>query len=374
MKGASLGGAFEWTLEGVKPNHKEAWKIMLHAGLDLSRRRLDVCLLGADGSRLQELQVPPDRDGLRWLALSIYDRHGEQPVQAAIESMTGARFVHDQLELAGWEVEIADAVKAKGLAPLACKTDRVDAWVLAELSRRDLVPAIWLPDPSQRAERERARWRLHLVKHRSALKNRIGSTLMTFGHPRAMSDLFGLRGRQLLEAIELPPPWRGDVAAAVELIDDLDRRIDECAAELQRLGADHPYVPLLLTLPGVAWVLAYTIAAEIGDIHRFGSATKLCGYTGLCPRVRQSGEHDERGPLAKNGPRYLRWALIEAARHAARTPYFRAKYERTCQRLGKRGTKIGAVEIARQLAQAIWHMLTRNQPFAPAGAPLPLVA
>ena len=41
-------------------------------------------------------------------------------------------------------------------APLACKTDRIDAWVLAELSRRDLVPAIWLPDPAVRAERERA--------------------------------------------------------------------------------------------------------------------------------------------------------------------------------------------------------------------------
>ena len=65
--------------------------------------------------------------------------------------MNGARFVHDRLELAGWQVEIADAQKVKGLAPLACKTDRIDAWVLAELARRDLVPAIWLPDPLVRA-------------------------------------------------------------------------------------------------------------------------------------------------------------------------------------------------------------------------------
>jgi len=86
-------------------------------------------------------------------------------VAAAIESMNGARFVHDQLELHGWRVEIADAVKVKGFAPLACKTDRIDAWVLAELSRRDLVPSIWLPTPGIRAERERARWRLHLVRH-----------------------------------------------------------------------------------------------------------------------------------------------------------------------------------------------------------------
>jgi hypothetical protein len=67
--------------------------------------------------------------------------------------MNGARFVHDRLELAGWQVEIADAQKVKGLAPLACKTDRIDAWVLAELARRDLVPAIWLPDPLVRASK-----------------------------------------------------------------------------------------------------------------------------------------------------------------------------------------------------------------------------
>src|SRR3954449_12907729 len=116
------------------------------------------------------------------------------PVAAVIESMNGARFVHDQLELCGWQVEIADAVKVKGFAPLACKTDKIDAWVLAELSRRDLVPAIWLPTPGIRGERERARWRLHLVRHRTALKNRIHATLLAFGHPCPVSDLFGAAG------------------------------------------------------------------------------------------------------------------------------------------------------------------------------------
>jgi transposase len=80
-------------------------------------------------------------------------------------------------------VEIADAQKVKGLAPLACKTDRINAWVLAELARRDLVPAIWLPDPIVRAERERARWRLHLVRHRSSLKQRVHAVLLTHGKP-----------------------------------------------------------------------------------------------------------------------------------------------------------------------------------------------
>jgi transposase len=284
--------------------------------------------------------------------------------------MNGARFVHDQLELHGWRVEIADAVKVKGFAPLACKTDRIDAWVLAELSRRDLVPSIWLPTPGIRAERERARWRLHLVRHRTALKNRIHATLLTFGHPCPVSDLFGAAGRRLLDSLALPEPWAADVVAALRLIDLLDGEIDDCEAALRRLGAEHAYVPLLMTAPGIGWVLGYTIAAEIGDIGRFATPKKLVGYTGLCPSVDQSGGHDWRGELAKNGPKYLRWALIEAATHAARHPVYAERYQRTKTRLGKqRGAKVARVDIARKLAEAIWWMLNTTKPFAPAGAP-----
>src|SRR5215207_6467353 len=127
---------------------------MLHAGLDLSRNRLDVCLLSEHGELVEEFAVPSDRDGVRALARRVLDL-GE-PVRGVIESMTGARFVHDTLEQHGWDVLIADAQRVKGLAPLACKTDKIDARVLAALSERALVPAIWLPDPAVRREREQA--------------------------------------------------------------------------------------------------------------------------------------------------------------------------------------------------------------------------
>src|SRR5437764_4092819 len=346
---------------------------MLHVGLDLSRTRLDVHVMDEAGAPLAVTTAAPDAGGLASLAHRVGELGG--PVAAVIESMNGARFVHDQLELCGWEVEIADAVKVKGFAPLACKTDKIDAWVLAELSRRDLVPAIWLPTPGIRGERERARWRLHLVRHRTALKNRIHATLMAFGHPCPVADLFGAAGRRLLAGLELPEPWAGDVAAALRLIDELDAEIDGCEAALRTAGADHPYVPLLTTVPGIGWVLGYTIAAEIGDIARFDSPKKLVGYTGLCPTVRQSGRKDYRDSLAKNGPKYLRWALIEAATHAARHPVYAERYQRTRVRLGKqRGPKVARVELARKLAEAIWYMLTTSQPFAPAGAATALAA
>ena len=72
---------------------------MLHAGLDLSRCKLDVCLLSQGAEVVEEFAAPPDADGLRGLARRVV-RHG-LPVRGVIESMTGARFVHDALEELG---------------------------------------------------------------------------------------------------------------------------------------------------------------------------------------------------------------------------------------------------------------------------------
>jgi transposase len=344
---------------------------MVPVGLDRSRARLDVWGLDEAGELVAQTAVPPDGDGLFQLA----ERARGQRVRGVIESMTGARFVHDTLEELGWEVLVADAQKVKGLAPLACKTDKIDARVLAELSWRDLVPAIWLPDPSIRRERELARYRLHLVRHRTTLKNRIHATLMTFGHPCPVSDLFGLAGRELLDRLALPDPWRHNVDASLVLIDDLEVQIAQLTVQMRRQGVDHRYIPLLVTAPGFGWINAFTVASEIGDIERFASPAKLCGYTGLCPRVYQSGNSDRRGPISKQGSRYLRWALFEAALHACKHPVYKERYQRTKRRLGRqRGPKVAQIDLSRKLTEAIWHMLTRNQPFAPAGAAFRLAA
>jgi len=340
---------------------------MLHAGLDLSRKRLDICLLSDEGELVEQIQSPPDLDGLRSLAKRL-DRH-EEPIRGAIESMTGARFVHDTLEDLGWDVLIADAEKVKPFGSVACKTDKVDSQVLARLSQLALIPEIWLPGPTVREERELTRYRMHLVKHRSTLKHRIHATLMTFGRPCPVSDLFGKEGRALLDRLEIPEPWRTNVTASLELMDELDRKIADCNARLEAGHADHPYVALLRSVPGIGKVLAFTIASEIGDISRFPSAKHLTGYSGLCPRVNQSGDKDRRGPLTKSGPRYLRWALIEATMHASRHPAYSERYQRNKRRLGKqRGAKVAQIDIARKLTVAIWHMLTRNETFAPRGA------
>jgi Transposase len=348
---------------------------MLHAGLDLSRRRLDYCLLDRLGDRVEVGAVPPDADGLRGFAGRVADRHGPVGVRAAIESMNGARFVHDTLERCGWEVEVADAQKVKGLAPLACKTDRIDAWVLAELSRRELVPAIWLPGFEQRQERERARWRLFLVRKRSSLKHRIHAQLLAFGHACPVSDLFGRQGRELLSRLDFPEPWRGGVLAAVAMIDELDGEIGQIDRELKALGADHRYIPLLQTVAGVAWVLGYTIAAEDRrrrSLRQPGQAVRL--HRPVPERLPVGLERSARPPHARRPqvpalgadgggrPRLPPRALPRAL------PAHQAPLGQAARRQGRPGRHRPPPRRG-DLAHA-----HNNQPFAPKGATLTLAA
>jgi transposase len=99
------------------------------------------------------------------------------------------------------------------------------------------------------------------------------------------------------------------------------------------------------------------------------AATPACAHGSSNP-----GPATARGPISKHGPRYLRWALFEAALHACTHPLYAERYQRT-KRLGRqRGPKVAQIDLSRKLTEAIWHMLTRNQPFAPAGAGFRLAA
>jgi len=248
--------------------------------------------------------VPPDADGLRGFARGVEDRHGPVVVCAAIESMNGVRFVHDTLERCGWEVEVADALKVKGLAPLACKTDRIDAWVLAELSRRDLVPGIWLPAFEQRQERERARWRLFLVRKRSSLKHRVHAQLLAFGHTCPVSDLFGVKGRKLLERLDLPDPWRGGVLAALAMIDELDHEIGQIDREARqhRRGMNFSQ---------------RRVRPEPDLRARSHSAPGLSRFAGSATRARYPGGNSPFPRKWTNGKSYPRSARIRTATRRA---------------------------------------------------------
>src|SRR5262245_62355290 len=130
------------------------------------------CALTRGGEVAGEGRIAADRDGLARLVLELGDE-----VKACLEMMSGALRVRDQLVACGWRVEAADARKVKTVAPPAAKTDKVDARLFSRASRRELVPALWLPSFDERALRERLRrWR-HLVRpHETAQARLLRST------------------------------------------------------------------------------------------------------------------------------------------------------------------------------------------------------
>ena len=314
-----------------------------------------------------------DEGGLARLALQVDDSQ----VRGCIEMMSGAVWVRDQLALAGWEITLADARKVKAIAPLACKTDRVDARVLADLARRDLVPAVWVPSLEDRANRERLRRRSHLVRLRTSARNRIFGLLTQWGLRRSMTALRQPGAVDELANEGVPDVWRESVRTLLSVIDDLDAQIAPLERELRPVARRDERVKLLTTIPGVGEILGLTLAAEIGDVGRFASAGKLVGYSGLNPTVKQSGQSSHTGRLSKAGPATLRWAAVEAAQHAWRpeNPWHQL-YTTIKARHGKANPAHAAV--ARKILIASWHILARQQPFKPsaaaAGAPDPVPA
>jgi hypothetical protein len=149
---------------------------MNYVGIDWGYERAAWCARSSDGGIAEEGLVPADADGLLHLAARL-----GPDVKACVEMMSGAVWVRDQRAGAGWQVEVADARKVKALAPLACKTDKVDARGLAELARRDLVPTLWVPSVTERELRERLRRRMHLIRLRTSAKGRIFGLLTHSG-------------------------------------------------------------------------------------------------------------------------------------------------------------------------------------------------
>jgi transposase len=332
---------------------------MQYVGIDWGTRKAAWCALEERRQVAAEGVVPADRDGLARLVA----RFGPD-VRACVEMMSGAAWVRDSLEAAGWSVEIADARKVKAIAPLACKTDRVDARVLAELVRRDLVPALWVPSLDERALRELLRRRMHLVRLRTSAVNRTFGLVTQWG---LRTGITALRKPDALERLAdhgMPAVWRQSIAVLLALIDDLDKQLAPIERELRPLARADERVQLLVTIPGVAELLGLTLATEIGDVSRFASARKLVGYSGLAPTVKQSGQSSRTGRLSKAGSNTLRWAAVAAAQQAWRpTNPWNPLYTDIKRRHGKANPAKAAV--ARKVLIAAWHVLAREQPFKP---------
>src|SRR3954471_16857237 len=251
-----------------------------------------------------------------------------------------------------------------GISSARAKTDKLDARALASLLWRGELEAVWMPDERCRVLRRRLARREQLVRSRSRAKNEIQAVLQRRlqGKPPC-SDLFGVKGRQWLAGLELPPEERESVDAGIRHIDFLDSEIAAVERLIAQQALGWPEIRRLMTVPGVNLICAATFIAAVGDPRRFVSSRKLVAYLGLDPKVRQSGGAPARsGRSSKRGSAAARWALVEAAWSVVLQPGpLHAFYDRTRAR---RGHGKAIVATARKLAILFWCMLKRREDYA----------
>ena len=284
--------------------------------------------------------------------------------QVALEATGPALQIKRIIEPHVGRVVIANTRKLRAIAEAKVKTDKVDARTLCELLGAGFLPEVFGPDEETRALRRRLRRRAALVRQRTRAKNELHAVLARNlkGRP-PMSDVFGVRGREWLEALELPADERETVDGCLRQVDFLDREVDALERRLARSALGSEEIRRLMSVPGVNLVSAATFVATAGEIGRFPTPRKLVSYVGLDPRVRQSGEAPARhGHISKQGSPQARHMLCEAAWIVVRTPGpLRAFYERVRAR---RGAQIALVATARKLCVLFWHLLTDEEDYA----------
>jgi len=291
---------------------------------------------------------------------------------AAFEACYGTSWLVELLEDYGFAPHLVHPSRCKAIASARLKNDKVDAAILAQLLRADLLPEAWIAPPAIRQLRALLRHRVALVRLRTRLRNRIHAIVADYGHDRSGGGYWTGPGRAWLASLSLPAVSRELVEDDLGLIDALQGRIDRLDWEIRQRARSDPRVKVLTELPGVGPFTALVILAEVGDISRFASARKLASWAGLTPTVRGSDRVAHYGHISKEGSVWLRWVLCEAAQTAKRSPQFTATFQRIAKRRGK---KIATTAVARKLLTRAWHLLTEaDQAAAPQPAAPPTAA
>jgi transposase len=138
------------------------------------------------------------------------------------------------------------------------------------------------------------------------------------------------------------------------LIDALGSEIVEAEREIVALFRDDRRIGRLTPIPGIGFLTAATVVAEVWDVGRFPAPERLCSWAGLTPTERSSADRTRRGHISKQGSRWLRWVLVEAAARTGCDPALRRFAEPIARR---RGTKIARVALARRLLTLCFYAL-----------------
>jgi transposase len=302
---------------------------------------------------------------------------------AVMETGSQSAFLARQLGTLGCEVHVVDAFKTRrwfeGMYGLK-KTDKIDArglalaWADGGLRRAE----VWVANAEQQALREWTRARETFVATGARYRGQIRQLLARENRRCPFADLLGVRAQAWLDDVAPSLP-----AASQQVLAIYRRQIAQLAEEVKALNAaiaaataGDEDAQLLQTMPGIGEPMAAAIKAEIGTFHRFASANQLRGYTGLVPRVVQSGERLRYGPLTRAGNPRLRRLMILAAQHFVQSRAGResALYRWYLAQVFRHGRNPAKVALARRLTTILFAMLRDRTAFVLDNSPVPKAA
>jgi transposase len=329
-----------------------------YLGIDLHLKRTFMVLMDAKGEVIDKQRISND-DISRYLQEKV-----PQETYAVLEATRNWPFMYDLLDEHVQKVDLVHAKGVRAIANAAVKTDQIDASTLAHLARMNYIPKAYAASKEMRDLRQLLRHREWMVNQRSKAKNRVHAVLAAYNLVSPVTDLFGVAGRKYLHKVlgeELRSSARQVIEDHLAMIDHLTERIHSLEKNISLNERQEHIVNLLKSMPGVGKLIAMILLAEIGDISRFHSPKALCSWAGLAPKVHSSDAVVQHGHITKEGSRYLRSAMVQAATTTCRvSPKWYRVHEHMALRCGRRAARVA---VARRLLTVIYFMWKKDQPY-----------
>ena len=329
---------------------------MRYVGADLHKKSITFCVVEIVGSKVRVCE----RTRLRCDQVDRIEKFlaAQGRFQLVVESTIGYEWFAELADKHADRVVLAHAGKLRVIAESTCKTDKVDAYVLAEFLAKDMIPEAWRPTGRVRQHRTLLRRRCKVQSRITSIKNSMRGLLTRYNADRR--DLFTKAGIEQALKTKLLGEDRWVLEDLQEELDQQEKRLGKIDERLLEFACQAPAREaearaILDTMPQTGVITVETVLAELGDWRRFHNAAAVASYAGLEPKVRESdGRRKELG-LTKAGSPLLRWIMIQLAHRIKRRS---ARWERIYAPLEKRiGGKKATCAVARRLLLVMYAML-----------------
>jgi len=335
---------------------------MHYIGIDYHKQYFVATKMDRKGKIISTQRVSTDRDSIRNY---FNNTASKEKVKVAMEACYGWQYFYDEVSDLVDEIIMAHPLKTRLIAEARIKTDSIDSETLAHLLRADLIPEAYAPSAETRDHKNLLRYRSSLTAMKVRIKNVIHSVLARNNIENKffdeLTDKFCKKGIERMREMVLKGNDTAILNNYLDLLNETQKKINQAESLIRKVCREDKICRLLDTIPGIGDILAVTIRYEIDDIERFPTAGKLCSYAGLVPSTYSSGNKRYQGKITKQGNKWLRWAIVEAAQRGFRgDEYLRDFYEKINK---KKGSKIARVAVARRLLEIIYWIWIEKRPY-----------